>query len=332
MGVLTARIVVIAIVLSIVVTPKAFAANSTDRLIRKAIQENYVTALLLTDGESMRLGFHNFDPNTVLPVQNEELGSEEAVSQRNKLALFSLPYRWKFDEPILDHSVSIGIRASYLEEKEEVSLVGSDTLERDEIVTQVAVVTLDSIWRYHLSNHWKLDRSLAWHYLEMRNDTSFNSDESRSFSPLLDGLITNFKTQAWVAAPGLGIHYFAYRKQSRFEYFSNITYLFGDSFNTKQTAHEAKPEAWFWSNGVEKKFPIYKSFPQQTAIIRAARMDVGGDLVNPVGSAAYYELGVGWYTEVSDALEFIDNVGLVLNFNYGSNFRGGTLAFLINVD
>ena len=73
----------------------AAAETVLDRQVRGVIEEGFVTALLLTDGETVRLGCLNFDPNDVLPVNDELLGSETAVAERDKLGFFSLPLRWR---------------------------------------------------------------------------------------------------------------------------------------------------------------------------------------------------------------------------------------------
>ena len=307
------------------------ADTQIERQVRGVIEEGVVTALLLTDGETVRLGFLNFDPNELLPVEDEQLGTDSAVAQRDKLGFLSLPLRWKLRTQYPMDDVSAGVRASYMEEREEVYLADPDAGVRDETRTTHTIGSADIRWRHNLSARWKVDSGLAAHFVHVSTSARYNSEASQQLAPKLDGLVTNYSTNTWVVAPSVGVRHWRGTNADRLEYFSVLTYHKGGSVKPDRAAHDVSPEAWFWSNGVEKKFPLTRGKYAQSVMTRLARVDVGGDLSGPVGSNAYYELGVGWYSALPEAVPFVDNAGLVLNFNYGSTFRGGTVGFLLNV-
>ena len=308
------------------------ADTVADRLLQERLAQGYVTALLLTDGDNVRLGFLNFDPNTILPVDDDLLGNDLAVAERDRLAFFSLPTRWRLPRSDARSAVSVGVRASLMEEREEVFLGGEEALQRDQVTTRHMIASTDLLWRHHLSERWKVDSAIAAHYIHLRNNTDFNSAESLAVAPLFDGLATNFSSRAWLLSPKVALRRWVGAAEKRLEYFSVITYMNGRAIAPDRNAHDAEPEAWHWSNGVERKFLVHRGSVPQTVMTRFARVDVGGDLLTPVGTNYYYELGVGWYSAVPETVPLVDNAGLILNFNYGSNFRGGTVGFLLNVE
>lgn len=321
------------LVLGVVLLPLPLHADTTaDRLLQSRLAEGYVTALLLTEGENVRLGFLNFDPNSILPVDDDLLGNDVALAERDRLAYFSVPTRWLLPRSDALNTVSVGVRASVMEEREEVFLAEPSALRRDDVTTRHMVASTDLLWRHHLSSRWKVDSAVAAHYIHQRNSTDFNSEESLAVAPLFNGRSTNFSSRAWMLSPRVALRYWGGPQQSRLEYFSVLTYMNGRAIGPDLPAHDAAPEAWHWSNGVEKKFQVYRGSVPQTVMTRFARVDVGADLREPVGTNYYYELGIGWYSAVPETVPFVDNAGLVLNFNYGSNFRGGTLGFLLNVE
>ncbi len=63
-----------------------FAETNAKTPFEKAVQDNfsstYVTAALLANSNDIRFGFFNFDPNGVTGLDNDNLGSEEAIDLR----------------------------------------------------------------------------------------------------------------------------------------------------------------------------------------------------------------------------------------------------------
>ncbi|GAM54322.1 hypothetical protein JCM19231_2211 [Vibrio ishigakensis] len=69
---------------------------------------------------------------------------------------------------------------------------------------------------------------------------------------------------------------------------------------------------------------------KQDFLVRFRRIDVGGDLRDPVGATHYNEYAFGWVVDTSDYSSVIYNVGIGININYGSSLKGGSLVFFYN--
>lgn len=73
-------------VFAIILLPSfALSAQELNDLIQKELERNFATAIVLTDSDVFTVGFHDFDPNEWLNLDNEELGSADSVNLRKKL-------------------------------------------------------------------------------------------------------------------------------------------------------------------------------------------------------------------------------------------------------
>lgn len=316
-----------------VLTP-AHASTPLERNIRDALSQNFVTANLLTSGDAVRFGFWNFDPNTYLDLDDGNLGSLEAQELRQHISTFSLPYHWNLalerDGKPTNDTLQLGVKAAYFATDRDTQLISSNSNETDNIKSQVTSVSFHSALIRRFTPHWQLTGGLNLHASRYKNKTRF-STRSRQIADATDGLLTNYSADAWLAEPHLKATYFVGGENAEVRIFSSFHYLAGQTFHTHRRAHEAKPEAWYWTNGVRWRHPyVTRVLPGQNVWMQAARYDLGGDLSEPLGNHYYYEAGVGWLLDIKRRIPFIDNIGIGINVNYGSVLRGGTLILLLN--
>lgn len=72
-------------VFAIILAPSfALSAQELNDPIQKELERNFATAIVLTDSDVFTVGFHDFDPNEWLNLDNEELGSADSVNLRKK--------------------------------------------------------------------------------------------------------------------------------------------------------------------------------------------------------------------------------------------------------
>ena len=62
--------------------PTTANANSVSDLFRKELEQRFATSVLLNDTDVFTFGINNFDPNKVLSLDNEDIGSNDSVSRR----------------------------------------------------------------------------------------------------------------------------------------------------------------------------------------------------------------------------------------------------------
>ena len=310
---------------------KASANDAVNRAIRLSLAESFVTANLLTSGDAVRFGFWDFDPNTLLNLDDDNFGSLESRELRQRIATFSLPYTWQTPLAETGNTLSLGVKAAYVENKQQTQIINSTSRAKDEINSSVTSLSVGGTFSRRLSTHWDLAFSTHAHWMRYRNDTDFNTTDSQAIAPAVDGLITNFNADAWLLEPSARLTYFIGGEQSEVQLFSDIHYMAGHTFHTDRAAHDVAPEAWHWSNGARWKHPfVTRILPGQNVWMQASRFDLGGDLEGSLGNHYYYEAGVGWLLDIHERIPFIDNIGIGINLNYGSLLRGGTLVLLFN--
>ncbi len=79
-------------VFAIILAPSfALSAQELNDLIQKELERNFATAIVLTDSDVFTVGFHDFDPNEWLNLDNEELGSADSVNLRKKIGVSTAP-------------------------------------------------------------------------------------------------------------------------------------------------------------------------------------------------------------------------------------------------
>jgi solitary outer membrane autotransporter-like beta-barrel protein len=317
----------------IATSPFVVAETALDVRVRHALEETLSMATLMTSGTEIQLGFMDFNPNDVPGVNDEALGSDASIASRNTLTLFTLPAHYSFDLDDPRLQLRLVGRMAYLNETQEFYLDKTSTGKQDKTSSTSLVASVGLNGKRYFDEHWHLITNLNVHVIEFENKTTYNSVESRILAPVLDGAVANFTMQAWIAEPVVGMGYRTLLGRFDTRLHSTGHYFKGGDISSDGPAHDVRPEAWYWSNGVSIHQPLFfASARPQTMLYRLSQVNVGVDLVSPVGSHRYYELGVGWMIDTHDILGWVKNIGVSANINYGSNLRGGTLALLYNVE
>ncbi|MDO3385462.1 Solitary outer membrane autotransporter beta-barrel domain [Gilvimarinus sp. SDUM040013] len=108
-------------------------------------------------------------------------------------------------------------------------------------------------------------------------------------------------------------------------------YAIGHTVATDSHAQDTTIETGRLSNTLVYHYDTPDVLKRRSQIrVLASRIDVGGDAVSPLGSHHYYELGAGWLIDTSNDIKFLNNIGVGLALNIGSNLSGGSLVILFN--
>lgn len=308
-------------------------ANEFEDAIQQSLEEVYSFTVLLTAGSNIQLGFLNFDPNELTGLDDDNLGNDAAIESRERLRLFTLPARYEFTLPDDRHKLAVGARLGYMSERQSGYIDSTATGERDLFESTSLIGSLGLDYQYLLSDHWQARAGIAGHLIRFENRTQFNTPESRALSDSLNGVLTNFHASAWLVEPTVGVGYNTVWRGVDTRFLSEIHYLSGGALRADADAHDVQPQAAYWRNGVQVLQPVFLAAARRQGMLYAlSQVHVDGDLITPVGSGRYFELGVGWYIDTSDLNRWVSNLGLAANINYGSDFRGGTLSLLYNVE
>ncbi|TBW52524.1 hypothetical protein EZI54_15895 [Marinobacter halodurans] len=321
------------LLLTLLPTMTALAATELERATRNVLSANYTLSILLTSGDAVRFGFWNFNPNDYFELDNDDFGSAESAQLRQSITTASLPFSWS--RPIGDrgNTLTYTVKLAYIAQEQDARLVVSNDARKDKVYEQITSASAGAAWRHVVTRPITVTAGVLVHWMRYVNDTHYNSTASQSVQPKLDGILTNITVDAVIAEPTLTLTYDRPIMGADWSFFSDYHYMRGRTISTNEPAHQTDPEAWYWSNGVRIRNPIFSRFlPGQNIWFRAARIDVGGDIGEQLGNRYYYETGLAWLLEARGRIPFVDNVAIGVNFNYGSVLRGGSLILTFNED
>lgn len=305
-------------------------ASVIDQTVRKAFSSNVVTSMLMTDDEVVQLGLLDFNPNDYINIDDEDLGTEESSELRSSLKSINLPLRYDFDSAV-DHNFFIGVKLAFLAHEQEVTFANQPASQADDFNEKTTLLGVGAGYSKMIGKHWELELSFFLNWLHYNNDIDFNSDASIAVAPVLDSFLTNVSFDALLAEPSASFKYHIDWGQTHFTLFSTTHYLDGAVVDADRESLQAKPEAWYMTNGVLAKRPFSAVFLQGHSLwYRIAQINTGGDLSGSLGTDKYYEAGIAWLVETPGISDYLENVGLGININYGSDLKGGTLIFLFN--
>lgn len=311
--------------------PAALFADELEDVVRQQLAETFSVAAFLTNGETIRFGIWDFDPNEVLRLEDTELGSAESSELRRSIRNVMVPITTETPLPQWNSRLIWGGSLAFFEVTREGQLVVSDESTFDTVRNQVFSAGAHARWDYFLRPDWHLRARIEGRWMRYRNDTEFRTLESRRISPELDGLISNIEVKALMTETAIGTWYQNYLRGSIWHWTADIHYLAGDTYDTDLPAQNTQPRAWFTRAGVRIKDPSMIPFwKDQSLWLEAYRVDVGGDLDGQLGNDHYYEVGGGWQMEMPRWVPYLENIAIGINLNYGSVLRGGTLVFLFN--
>lgn len=180
------------------------ANNAVNRAVRLSLAESFVTANLLTSGDAVRFGFWDFDPNTLLNLNDDNFGSLESQELRQRITTFSLPYTWQTPLAETGNTLTLGAKAAYVENAQETQIISSTSQAKDEIKSSVSSLSAGAAFSRRLSTHWDITFSTYAHWMRYRNDTQFNTADSQAIAPPSTGLspTTTRMPGCWSPAAG----------------------------------------------------------------------------------------------------------------------------------
>ncbi|CAM4002379.1 Solitary outer membrane autotransporter beta-barrel domain [Vibrio neonatus] len=300
----------------------------------KYLSDIYSTTLVLTDSELITIGFGNFDPNKIFGTNNPDFGGQEAIDTRRRIAATSLPisFLFKDDNSLWLHRLKL--RAAYLELSRDISyerFSGLQDWETDKNKDKVLAGYAEYSLGYQLSEQWQLFVGSGLHLMHYNNEFTANSPASDFIREEGIASVINGSSNAWVAEPQLDVIYTKALGGGELRFNSEYHYFWGRSFGGSIGTANATPEGWRIMNGLQYKYHLSPwGNRKQDLLFRARRIDVGGDLRDPLDTTHYGEYSVGWVIDTSDYSSLVYNVGIGLSLNYGSSLKGGALVFFYN--
>lgn len=304
-------------------------SSATMATVGQKYYENiFALSVFLSNSEAITFGFANFDPKSFNPNDGDDY--DEAVKLRNSLNVINIPYNLALPVAEDNHSYfdELNFAFSYVEQsqKQDFGYEFEDD-NSDQILNGFFAFSRN--WR--LSDDWTFRTRLGSHFMHHRNRHEYNSDESKAYSGELDGSYFNVNSNAFLLEPNLRFSYAQQKSWGKWSFASDYSYFYGWTFSSPSIARGANPEGWEVTNVLKLHYRLYQgSLHAESLFAKAQRVDIGGDIKPSIGTRYYYEFGLGLLLDTSKLTELIDNVGIGLNLNIGSNLNGGSVVLYFN--
>ena len=311
--------------------PSLACATSLNDVVRKDLEQNFATNVVLSDSDVFTFGFHNFDPNKVFKIDNENIGTTESISRRKDIAALSLPYTIELPSYIEDNRQELTLRLSALSIDQDVDL--SSGTAPDALSEYVVSGYLEFANVNQLDEHWSVNTAIGNHISYYRNDYTYRSGILEPYRSVLDGFIVNTDAWAYIVEPKIKLTYQDLHDWGRLKISSSWHYFYGYGWGEANEGDVGNPEGWYLANEVKVFYDLISWRDNVTSMYSSVRrIDVGGDTSAPLGTHSYYEASLGWLLDPDLLNDWVDNVGIGLTINYGSSLKGGSLVIFFNQD
>ncbi|WP_086980899.1 Solitary outer membrane autotransporter beta-barrel domain [Vibrio aphrogenes] len=318
------------VAVSVLVFLASFSSYAAKKGTSRA-QESISTSIVLTDSDAISFGIQDFNPSSFHFLEEGDLGDETSLDLRNRVSVLTLPYSWLLDSPSPYFQHEFSVRGGYVHFSNDVSLEDRPDLPADNDENEV----FDAFFQYRLifniTDTWNIKYGLGNHLMYFKNSHSYNSTESQQLQSQLDGYIYNVSSRAYIAEPNLELNYELYRKWGYWKYTSSINYFYGKIWEQSREYEFGNPKGWYMVNGLKANYNLVNwggYIPSAYASFK--RIDLSGDPVQSLGTDNYYEFSVGLLLTPPIFRDYIDNIGIGINMNYGSALKGGSLMLFFN--
>ncbi|WP_241909886.1 Solitary outer membrane autotransporter beta-barrel domain [Vibrio sp. 10N.261.55.A7] len=302
---------------------------SPSKIFQKELQQKFASAVILTDSDVFTFGIHDFDPNDWFNLENEDIGTEESVGLRNRIQVTTIPYTIDLSEENAIHKQSVMFRLSGLVSEKSIRIndVESGDLNKDRILAGYVAYK----YKHSINDKWSVEPAFAVHLMQYDNQFEYRSDILLNAREQLDGIYVN--TSAWsvVYEPTVKFKYERKKTWGSWHIESKWHYFYGHGWGEANYGEIGNTEGWYVANGIQSIYNFNKwGRAVQSMYSRFSRIDLGADIQQPLGTNHYYEASVGWLMTPPFETDWIDNVGVGLNFNYGSALKGGSIVLFFN--
>ena len=288
----------------------------------------FATSVLLSDSDAISFGVANFDPQTLFKDHPQQGIEADSIQLRNQLSVTNLPFSIDLNNENDTFQDQLRFNFSYVQQKQKQGYSDLDNDEnKDTIYGAYAAYHRD----WSLGKGWQLTTGFGQHLMHHKNEHRYNSSESSQFKGLLDGQFYNLTSNAYLLEPVLGLKFKQTQGWGYWTLNSKYQYFYGRSFGGDSATQGANPEGWEFSNTVKTHLNLFSNQQHlESLYFKAQRVDVGGDIRPSLGTDFYYEFGIGLLVKINALPDFIENIGIGVNVNMGSQLEGGSLVLYFN--
>ncbi|MGR5154189.1 Solitary outer membrane autotransporter beta-barrel domain [Photobacterium swingsii] len=304
-------------------------AMSLQDAFREDFEHTFAGSVILFDQDAITLGIHELNLSQSIG-QFKQVSNSETVENRKGLSIISLPYTiktWQGE----GYSRTLHGRFSWMSDKQKIDL--TDVPEQDEERQQIFEAYLGIDHSYSISERISLTAGLAGHLMYLKNDFAYRSGKLDGLKPIIDGQLVN--TTAWSAMiePSIELKYAQQQKWGSWYLWSAAHYVYGTSWGEANNGDLGNPETAYWVNGAKSFYELGKVLDHQSQwYVSFQRIDISDGISQAINANYYYKATTGWLISEPIQFDWVKNVGVGVNLNYGSALKGISLVLFINQD
>lgn len=302
-------------------------ASSLQNDIADILSQRFSATVLLTDSDAIEFGVGSFNPNDYVNINNDNLGSAQALAERRNKSLYLLPYTHRVASTNANASHLWFFKAYSLRTRSEFSLF-DNTANNDVLDESVLGLAVGYGYRYSLNDNFNITPKLSSHLMHYTNRFSANSVQSEIVEVFFEGSL--FNTSAWsnVYEPSIGFEYDMLTVWGNWMFTSTWSYFYGFTWGEANNGKISDPHGWYVTNQVTWRYDVFDG--STTPFVGFKRVDLSSALRSELSTEHYYETSFGWLFNRPTDLDWIDNIGIGINLNYGSSLRGGSISLYYN--
>ena len=312
-------------------------AHAVDVDLRNAIEAkvkgDIASAIVLTDANLISLGIVDFNPNSFIDLSeigDINVGDEDTLRRRSQLKSYTIP--WTSDEVKLSPqwTRSFGVRFSYVSATDSIDGIDEKSLQSPLEDTSY-LLAAEYRWKYKINNNWDLALGLGGQFIWLENTLKYRDPLLEELSGLIDNALVNTSYGALMFDPNAELTYASQWYGHKWEFISSLRYAAGRTLFTDDGTQAVSPQVGRFSNAFVFHYQLPNAWDRRNEMrLLAKRVDLTGDVVDPMGTHYYYELGAGWIIETPSLSSWLDNIGVGITLNINSGLSGGGVVLLLN--
>ncbi|QYJ93762.1 Solitary outer membrane autotransporter beta-barrel domain [Shewanella spartinae] len=301
--------------------------------VEAKVKGDITSAMVLTDANLITLGIVDFNPNTIVDLSeigDINAGDEESLKRRSQLTSYTLP--WESDTVPLspEWSQSIQVRLSYVHASDSIQGLEDETISSP-IKDTSYLLAGEYRWKYQINEQWRAVFGLGAQFIWLENRLIYNDPVLRSVSGILDDKLVNTSYGAIMFDPNAELTYTCDLMGNKWEFISTLRYGIGRSLLTDDGMQAVTPQVGRLSNALVFHYGLPDFFDRQNEMrLLAKRIDLSGDVIDPMGTRHYYEFGAGWVVQTPSLSAWLRNIGIGITLNINSGLSGGGIVLLFN--
>ncbi|UPW18839.1 Solitary outer membrane autotransporter beta-barrel domain [Agarivorans sp. TSD2052] len=301
-------------------------------ILERNIAGTFAADAVIHDRETVTIGFVNFDPSGFIPIDDDNLGGDDANRLKNELKTLTLPLTLRLPWRGQGWETYTTGRLGYTQRFHDITLFEELDPTRDQEKLKLYSGYLAGGIHWDSFANWRFSGELGGSIRRLEQRYTYNNSVSQIFQPVFDGVLTNFSLNAWMLQPSLALQYQKRWTNHKLKYRSRYSYIYGQSYGSDIASHQVDIQASSWRNTLYYSHPIGRIWDIAfSGELSASRVDLTGNTNEAFQTPHYYEFGVDLLMGTGHyGAGWLDNVSIGLLFNYGSVLKGGSLVLNYN--